>query len=58
MDQKKENCECIDYTILYGDKNNKIFLAFKMKCYGSNKTLKEKVIDKNHIKDKIKNNIG
>ena len=55
LDQKKENGECIDYAILYGDRNNKIFLAFQMKCYGSNTTLKEKVIDKNHIKDKLKN---
>ena len=55
LDQRKENGECLDYAILYGHRDNKIFLAFQMKCYGINASLKEKVIDKTYIKDKIKN---
>ena len=52
--QSKENGELLDFGILYGKKNDKIFLAFQMKCYGRNSTVDDIFLDKILIKLKLK----
>ena len=54
LNQSKENGECVDFAVLFGEKNDKTFVSFQMKCYGSNTSVDEKVKDKIYIKDKIK----
>ena len=34
LDQQKENGECLDYAVLFGEKDNKIFVSFQTKCFG------------------------
>ena len=55
LTQSKENGECVDYAVLFGEKNEKNFVSFQMKCYGSNTKIKENAMDKIYIKSKIIN---
>jgi len=55
LTQSKENGECVDYAILFGDKNEKSFISFQMKCYGSSTKIKNEALNKAHIKEKLKN---
>ena len=55
LSQSKENGECVDYAILFGDKNEKSFISFQMKCYGSSTKIKNEAINKVDIKKKLKN---
>ena len=48
--QGNKNGKLLDYAILYGEKNNKIFVGFKMKCYGIDTSLEDKFLDRNYIK--------
>ena len=55
LTQSKFNGECIDYAILFGEKNDKTFVSFQMKCYGNNTNIPDDAIDKMYVKNKIKN---
>ena len=55
LTQSKENGECIDFAILFGEKDDKTFVSFQMKCYGSNTKVEEKTKNKIYIKEKLKN---
>ena len=50
LDQLSKWGKALDFAYLYGNKNNKIFLGFQMKCYFINSDLNNNVIDKNYIK--------
>ena len=55
IDQKKKRGRTLDYALLYGDKNSKIFIGFQMKCYFENsKTINDKAINKTIIKENCK----
>jgi hypothetical protein len=51
--QGNPNGELLDYAILYGKKNEKIFLGFQMKCYPSDTNIDNKFIEKDSIKKKL-----
>ena len=53
INQRNTNGKILDYGILYGDKNNKTFISFQMKCYSNQTYLNELVVDKAYIKSKI-----
>ena len=53
IDQKNTNGKILDYGILFGNKNNKTFVSFQMKCYSNQTYLNELVVDKAFIKSKI-----
>jgi len=55
LDQQKENGECLDYAVLFGDKNNKTFVSFQMKCFGRKSQINVNALNKIYIKDKMKN---
>ena len=48
--QSNPNGELLDYAVLYGKKNEKIFLGFKIKCYSSGTYIDSKFIEKDSIK--------
>lgn len=48
--QENPNGKLLDYAILYGEKNEKIFLGFQMKCYSSETNIDNEFIDKGYIK--------
>ena len=51
IDQRKKKGRMLDYAFLYGDKKNKIFIGFQIKCYfKSTKSIDNKFITKNMIK--------
>ena len=51
IDQSKKKGRLLDYAILYGEKNKKIFIGFQMKCYfQSTKSIKPKFRNKQKIK--------
>ena len=54
LTQSKENGECVDYAILFGEPNDKIFISFQMKCYGNNSSISKDAKDKIYIKNKLK----
>ena len=51
--QSNPNGELLDYAILYGKKNEKIFIGFQMKCYSSDTLIDDKFIEKDSIKRKL-----
>jgi len=48
--QANPNGELLDYAVLYGEKNEKIFLGFQIKCYSSNTDIDSKFIERDAIK--------
>lgn len=48
--QENQNGELLDYAVLYGKKDEKIFIGFQMKCYTSHTDIESKFIDKGSIK--------
>ena len=54
IDQISNYGKTLDYALLYGMKNKKIFIGFKMKCYSGNSLLNKDVLDKSKIKDNCK----
>ena len=55
LTQSKENGECVNYAILFGEPDNKSFVIFQMMCYGNNAKIPKEDMDKIHIKNKLKN---
>jgi len=53
IDQTNSNGKLVDYAFLYGEKNNKKFITFQMKCYSSNSNLKDIFINKFDIKERL-----
>ena len=51
LDQFSKWGKALDFAYLYGDKNNKVFLGFQMKCYFENSDLNDKVVNKFYIKN-------
>ena len=53
--QKKRTGRLLDYALLYGEKNNKIFVGFQIKCYFEATTyIDPKFINKEIIKQKCR----
>ena len=52
LDQIKKTGKTLDYAFLYGDKYEKVFIGFQMKCYFRKSILKENVINKLTIREK------
>ena len=53
IDQKKKKGRLLDYAILFGDKMDKCFIGFQIKCYfNQTNTINNKFINKTKIKDK------
>ena len=50
LDQYSKFGKTLDFAYIYGDKNDKVFIGFQMKCYFENSTIKNKFINKNSIK--------
>ena len=48
--QTNPNGELLDYAILFGKRNEKIFLGFQMKCFSPNTSINDKFIEKDSIK--------
>ena len=48
--QSNPNGELLDYAVLYGKKNEKIFLGFQIKCYSPNTDNDSKFIERDSIK--------
>ena len=55
LDQQKENGECLDYAVLFGEKDNKIFALFQMKCFERKSQINLNSLNKIYIKEKMKN---
>ena len=55
LDQQKENGECLDYAVLFGEKDNKIFVSFQMKFFGRKSQINVNALNKIYIKEKMKN---
>jgi len=51
LDQFSKWGKALDFAYLYGDKDNKIFLGFQMKCYFENSDLNDNVVNKFYIKN-------
>jgi len=52
IEQINKNGKTVDYAVLYGDRKDKTFITFKMKCYSDQTSLSEK-INKKYIKSKL-----
>ena len=52
IEQINKNGKTVDYAVLYGDRKDKKFIAFQMKCYSSGTSL-SKNINKTYIKSKL-----
>ena len=48
--QSNPNGELLDFAVLYGKKNEKIFLGFQIKCYSSNTDIDSKFLERDSIK--------
>ena len=55
LDQQKENGECLDYAVLFGERDNKIFVSFQTKCFGRKSQINVNALNKIYIKEKMKN---
>ena len=53
IDQKNTNGKIVDYAVLFGNRENKKFVSFQMKCYSSTTSLEEKFMDKSYIRNKL-----
>jgi len=51
LDQFPKWGKALDFAYLYGNKDNKIFLGFQMKCYFQNSDLNDNVVNKSYIKN-------
>ena len=52
IEQKNKSGKTIDYAVLYGDRKDKTFITFQMKCYSS-ETTSSQSIDKIYIKNNL-----
>ena len=50
LDQYSKFGKTLDFAYIYGNKNEKTFIGFQMKCYFEDSTLKNKFVNKNFIK--------
>ena len=50
LDQFPKWGKALDFAYLYGEKDNKIFMGFQMKCYFENSNLSDNAINKIYIK--------
>jgi len=50
LDQYYKFGKTLDFAYIYGNKNEKTFIGFQMKCYFEDSTIKNKFVDKNFIK--------
>ena len=50
LDQYSKFGKIFDYAYIYGNRNEKAFIGFQMKCYFEDSTIKNKFVDKNFIK--------
>ena len=53
IEQSNPNGELLDYAVLYGKKNEKIFLGFQIKCYSMDTTLDKKFLSRFKIKQAL-----
>ena len=51
LDQFSKWGKALDFAYLYGEKDNKIFMGFQMKCYFENSNLSDNAINKIYIKE-------
>ena len=55
LEQRKRTGRTLDCGLLFGEKNNKTFYGFQIKCYfEETKSISKKATDKDTIKEKIK----
>ena len=52
IEKINKNGKTVDYAVLYGDRRDKTFITFQMKCYSSQTSLSEN-INKKYIKSKL-----
>ena len=53
IDQSNHYGKMVDYGVLLGEENNKIFIGFQMKCYSEETTLNDRFITKVYIKESL-----
>ena len=53
LDQRSKSGKTLDFAYLYGNKQNKKFIGFQIKCYFENSNLDNKAINKAIIRDNL-----
>ena len=54
LDQQNPYGKMVDYAVLIGPKDNKIFIGFQIKCYSKDTKLDAKFVNKQSIKEVLK----